>query len=167
MTVLRTAGRLLLRVPRAWAWLLPVAWAGLITWLSSRRMDLDLPDHQALAVLGNGVHAFEYGIFALLCVPLLPRRGAWVQWSKGGAVAILLAALALGLSDEWHQSFVPTRTPSVLDLVTDVTGAVSVLAVVAWLTRPDAHDRGLRLRLLLGILGCVCAAALSTFWDLG
>jgi VanZ family protein len=36
--------------------------------------------------------------------------------------AVLLSTL-YGISDEWHQSFVPERTPDVMDLVADAIGA--------------------------------------------
>jgi VanZ family protein len=36
--------------------------------------------------------------------------------------AVVLSTL-YGVSDEWHQSFVPDRTPDVMDLVADALGA--------------------------------------------
>jgi VanZ family protein len=35
----------------------------------------------------------------------------------------LLLCLLYGMSDEFHQSFVPDRTPSVLDVAADTIGA--------------------------------------------
>jgi VanZ family protein len=43
-------------------------------------------------------------------------------------------AVLYGISDEWHQSFVPGRTPDVVDLVTDAAGAAVGLLFVWWIT---------------------------------
>src|SRR5690606_9601591 len=43
-------------------------------------------------------------------------------------------AVLYGLSDEWHQSFVPGRTPDVLDVLTDGIGAAVGLLIVWWIT---------------------------------
>jgi len=47
-------------------------------------------------------------------------------------LAIVLAS-AYGVSDEFHQSFVPGRTPDVMDWLVDTAGAtLAVLAARAW-----------------------------------
>jgi len=45
-------------------------------------------------------------------------------------VAVILTSL-FGAFDEWHQSFVPTRTCSLWDWAADAVG--SLLAVTAWI----------------------------------
>jgi VanZ family protein len=66
------------------------------------------------------VHLGEYGLLALLLAnalhrtPGLQRHTVWTAW--------LLAAL-FGISDEWHQSFVPGRNATWQDLLTNTTGA--------------------------------------------
>jgi len=73
-------------------------------------------------------HLIEYAIlavalYAALRVDLPPARAA--------VLAIALAS-AYGISDEWHQSFVPLRTPDPMDWLLDTTGAtVGVLAALA------------------------------------
>lgn len=44
-------------------------------------------------------------------------------------------ALLYGLSDEWHQSFVPGRQPDVVDLAVDAAGAACGLAAAEWAAR--------------------------------
>ena len=66
-------------------------------------------------------HLLEYAILgSLLFRAIREDRPGWkLRWALGAiAIAALYAA-----SDEWHQSFVPTRTASVWDVVIDTTGA--------------------------------------------
>lgn len=45
----------------------------------------------------------------------------------------ILLTMFFGLSDEWHQSFVPLRNASIFDLVFDVIGAcMAALVVIYW-----------------------------------
>jgi len=68
-------------------------------------------------------HLTEYGILAWLWFRALrgERSSEWtLRWS---AIAVLIA-IVVAATDEWHQSFVPTRTSSPLDVVIDTCGAV-------------------------------------------
>lgn len=98
------------------AWGPAIAWAGVLFFLS------------ALPSLG-GVPSFPYsdkiahaGLYAVLGGAL-----AWGRSRSPGAVphAILLAAGAVyGLTDEWHQMFVPGRVPDAADWIADLVGLV-------------------------------------------
>jgi VanZ family protein len=44
-------------------------------------------------------------------------------------------AVLYGISDEWHQSFVPGRVPDVFDLLTDGIGAAVGLLLIWWVTQ--------------------------------
>ena len=101
-----------------WLWLPVVAWAGLIFTLSS------VPD------LGTGLggwdlllrklaHAVEYAILGALLVRALGRP--WVAVAVGVAYAV---------SDEVHQSFVPGRVGSPLDVALDTVGVAA--GVLLW-----------------------------------
>jgi VanZ family protein len=105
-----------------WRWGPLVAWAALIFVLSS------IPD------LGTGLggwdvllrklaHAAEFAILGALLVRAL-RRPGW-------AVAL---GIAYAVSDELHQSFVPGRQGSPLDVALDSVGVVvgAVLAARRW-----------------------------------
>jgi VanZ family protein len=65
------------------------------------------------------------GIYGLLGAALLhafaDARAERV--TRATVLAAIAASLLYGLSDEFHQSFVPGRTPDVMDLVMDVIGA--------------------------------------------
>lgn len=70
------------------------------------------------------IHGVEFAVLGwLACKALAGRRGAWL-------LAALAAAL-FGLTDEWHQSFVPGRDASVGDAIADAVGSV----IGAWAAR--------------------------------
>jgi VanZ family protein len=106
---------------RALVWLPPLAWAALIFWLSSQPSDA-LPNLGVWADLAAG--AAHFTVYALLMALLLGalRRGASLADRQRWLLAFALVAL-YGLSDEFHQSFVPGRDPALLDWLTDVAGA--------------------------------------------
>jgi VanZ family protein len=73
-------------------------------------------------------HAIAYGLLAgLICRALSGARLTGV--TAGRALAAVLLATAYGVTDEWHQSFVPGRESDVADLYADALGAA--LAAVA------------------------------------
>jgi hypothetical protein len=110
-----------------WRWALPVAWMGVIFALSAQSQLPSLtpgaPDLQAIAG-----HLCSYAVLGLLWRFALAgagvRRASW--WA-------LLIVFLYGLSDEFHQSFVPNRTPEIFDIEMDLLGAsLALLAVAAW-----------------------------------
>ncbi len=50
----------------------------------------------------------------------------------GLAALAVVVTVAYGVSDEWHQAFVPGRTSDVYDVLADATGAI-VGAAVCWM----------------------------------
>jgi VanZ family protein len=69
--------------------------------------------------------AGHFGAYAALGASLAGFL-RWMGWSATRAllVAILLATL-YGVTDEFHQSFVPNRTPDSKDLLVDFLGATA------------------------------------------
>ena len=104
------------RLTRLWG---PVAVYMLAIFILSSQADVPLPrgltDKQghSLGYLGLGVTVTR------ACVGGL---GAPVSLSHG-LVAVALT-IAYGMSDEWHQSFVPGRTADIMDLRADAAGAI-------------------------------------------
>jgi VanZ family protein len=78
-------------------------------------------------------HVIEYSIFAFLIFRALNHSHnplpAWSWPRVGGALLIVFLFAA---SDEYHQSFVPTRTPRVLDVCIDTAGGALGLGA-AWI----------------------------------
>jgi len=71
------------------------------------------------------MHGLFYGVLAFLVMRAwLQGRYASLDWK---AIAMTLFIVALyGLSDEFHQSFIPNRSPDVADWLADMSGAALV-----------------------------------------
>lgn len=117
---------------RRWLlWLPAAAWALVIFGFSSLHGS-QVPG--GLAVEGHLGGYFVFG--ALLALPMLARRGG-----RGLVTVVLLATLmasAYGVTDEFHQHFVPGRTPDPVDWADDTAGALAgatTAAAVAWAVR--------------------------------
>ena len=78
-----------------------------------------------------GLHAVAYAVLgASLLRGLADAR--WSQVTIRNALWAVLLAVAYGVTDEWHQSFIPGRTPELRDLFADAFGS-AVGASVVWL----------------------------------
>jgi VanZ family protein len=93
----------------------------------------------ALAAIQLGVrklgHLTEYAILAMLLWRAL--RGG-TRWQMKMSILFLVAAIACAIfaaSDEFHQSFVPSRTSSPVDAMIDICGALVGLAICLMLAR--------------------------------
>lgn len=77
-------------------------------------------------------HAVAYGTLALAVLHGL--TGAWRRRpSLSQAIAAVAVATLYGITDEFHQSFVPGRTTDALDVAADAVGAAAAAAAVwAW-----------------------------------
>jgi len=117
-------------------WAPVLAWMGVIFAASSRPQvpyQGHVPDWLP--------HVAVYLVLALL---------AGRAFGSGGALDLRLTALTFalcvgyGVSDEWHQSFVPGRHPDVWDVFKDAVGALlGVAAYRAWSYRVAADEAGL------------------------
>jgi len=94
--------------------------------ISSRELDL------IHAIIRKSGHVTEYFILGLLLFRAFRGGsiGLW-NWRWSFFAVILVALWAAG--DEFHQSFVPTRTASVVDVVIDIAGGVlAQFAIIFW-----------------------------------
>ncbi len=91
-------------------WLPVVAWAALIFALSSIP-NLTTTGGVLGDVLSSGAHAVEYAIFGALLFRALDVR-----------LLAFVAGFAYAITDEIHQSFVPGRLASGVDLLVDALG---------------------------------------------
>ena len=77
----------------------------------------------------------------------------WVLW--------VAPPLLYGVLDELHQSRVPGRDASALDVLTDLVSGAAVLWIVFTLARRELPERALLARLGLGVCLCAASAALA------
>ena len=162
LNLVRRLGRVLLRLPRTWAWIPAALWMGLIWVLSSMgdagpSLLFGAPDFWL-----DFAHAGAFGLLALWFCLLLPRAGGWVSAPFALRATVVLLTGLYGAVDEWHQSLVPGRHPTLLDLFTDVAGASCVVWIVTYAGRSTSTERGLRLRLLVALAACALVAGVST-----
>ena len=76
----------------------------------------------------KAAHFSEYAVLAFLAQrAFITSANAFIQryWFQLGLLLVVLYALL----DEYHQSFVPTRTPSIYDSAIDVAGGLTVLLI--------------------------------------
>ena len=91
-------------------------------------------------VVRKAAHFTEYAIFALLAVRAFATSSRTTLRRRYFIVAFLLIAL-FSLSDEFHQSFVPTRTGSIYDSLIDMSGGLTVLVIFAlWQRRTSQRS---------------------------
>jgi VanZ family protein len=81
-------------------------------------------------------------VYAILCVTLIyafPRHYRCSSRKTVAAVSVIFC-LVYGISDEFHQSFIPGRYPSIADIGADVVGAM--LACMLWLRLSNMEHAG-------------------------
>ncbi len=118
-------------------WAAPIAWMGVLFYLSSRVDYPDLTPPGWPNIQDVVAHLVVYTVLALLWERAL--RGAGVRRAALWACAI---TVLYGLSDEFHQSFVPGRTATLFDVATDAVGAGLALGIAAWARRRSQHLPG-------------------------
>lgn len=113
----------------AWYWLPPLAWMGLIFFLSAQPQLPSPPEPVLDLILKKGAHFGVYAVLAFLWWRALSRTRMSGRAALGLALVI---TLAYSLSDEVHQSFVPGRRPALFDVLIDAVGAAAALGVIGW-----------------------------------
>lgn len=76
-------------------------------------------------------HFSEYAVFALLAARAF-RSSSRKLLRNGWFWASLLLVIVYSLSDEFHQSFYPSRTASIYDCMIDSVGGLVALTILWW-----------------------------------
>ena len=106
-------------------WIPAILWMAVIYYLSGRtptQLHSLFPFIQNF----NPGHLLAYFILGLLVYYSLNK-------TKPGSLNyywVILIALLYGISDEFHQKFVPGRTPDIMDLINDLIGALVAVLVI-------------------------------------
>jgi len=144
-------------------WLPALVWMVIIFSASSDRLSLQHSSHllgplvhwlfpnledpavaQIIFLIRKCAHFTEYGILALLLWYALRRsRRSDPYRVRGSEPWLALGLVALyAATDEWHQSFVPSRQGSVWDVLLDTSGAACALLMVLAIRRWRRRSRG-------------------------
>jgi VanZ family protein len=116
-------------------WGLAVSHAGLIWWLSSRVLrDGVAPWWVGLAF--NSGHIVLFGGLAWLVAAALRVHPVPRERQVPRAWLAVCVAASYGILDEWHQSSVPGRSASILDIATDCFAALLLVQVAVGMPLP-------------------------------
>jgi VanZ family protein len=91
-------------------------------------------------LIRKAAHLSAYAVLAVLCYRAVAsrRQQALQSWSWTTAAIGLLLSACYAASDEFHQSFVPSRGACVRDVMIDICGALiglSVICAFRWRSR--------------------------------
>jgi hypothetical protein len=117
---------------------------GILYWLSSIP-GTRLPDSPALyglfywmpPALQNTLHVPAFAALAWAWRWALP---AWVRSTMAVTLFAISISVIYGIFDEWHQSFVPGRYASVVDVIFDIAGVGLGIWLAAWANRNVASS---------------------------
>ena len=122
------------RLPRsALRWLAPLVWMAVIFALSAQPAD-ELEDMLPLFQrFFPGMADFDWGHYAAYFILALAFEFAIGARSRRPLVklCVVLACVVYGVTDEYHQSFVPGRMPDLKDLLNDAIGAAAAVCFTA------------------------------------
>jgi len=93
-------------------------------------------------LLRKGGHFTEYAILALLAARALRSSTRELLRTRWFSLSLLLVVV-YALSDEFHQSFVPSRTASIYDIMIDTFGGLTALAFLT-IRKHRSHRQDLR-----------------------
>lgn len=146
------------RWPQPLRALLPLLGMALLWW-SSSRTPAGGPHGALRALVHNGAHVFVYGCLA---------AAFWGSWGRtvavprpgrpgGRELGAWLCAVAYGVVDELHQSYVPGRVCSFADLVSDAAGAAFATLTLCGLFGDGRARRFSWAALVLGAISVLAA----------
>jgi|SRR5919108_600156 VanZ family protein len=95
-----------------------------------------------LVVIRKCAHVTEYAVLALLLWRALRSVSGLRTRTLMAFGAVVLGCALFAASDEFHQTFIKSRTPSVRDVFLDIAGAILGLLIGASFAR--SHPKKLR-----------------------
>ncbi|WP_409303177.1 VanZ family protein [Peribacillus sp. SCS-155] len=104
--------------------MLPILYMILIWTLSSHPDSavVELKDDKVDNILKESLHLIEFAILYMLFAAALAAHG---KLTRSFSLYAALAACLYGITDEIHQSFVPSRSSSLIDVLKDIIGVTA------------------------------------------
>ncbi|HDQ71810.1 MAG TPA: hypothetical protein ENN19_06900 [Chloroflexi bacterium] len=121
-------------------WGPPLALMGLIFFLSAQPDLPGAPSPWLEILLKKGGHAAVYGVLAWLYWRALDHYLGDRCSPQAIRIASFLLALLYGISDEYHQTFVPGRNGNLVDIGIDSLGAGVAMVLHHWWQQRQAPD---------------------------
>jgi VanZ family protein len=103
-----------------------VFFAGLVFVMSSMSSPIDEPP---FPLFDKAAHITEYTVFAMLLFRALQGTWSGINFFWLAFITVMIT-LTYGASDEFHQSFVVTRTSDIKDWAADGIGAIAAMTAV-------------------------------------
>lgn len=122
-------------------WLPAVILMALI-FIASAMPGSDLPKFGTMdLIIKKGGHMTGYALLAMAC--FLAAYGDTKNVARSAVISLCLA-IVYAASDEYHQSFTPGRSPSIMDVGIDAAGAIigAGVAAVTRMVRSDSQRSG-------------------------
>ncbi|WP_442596852.1 VanZ family protein [Neobacillus sp. D3-1R] len=128
-----------MKIIRRLLWVLPVIYMAMVWTMSSLPDDtfVELPDSSTDAFIKESLHLIEFAILYLLFVLAAYFNGKLTPVSN---VVFAVLACLYGITDEIHQSFVPARSSSLIDVLKDIIGVtISYLIIKRKVAATSPH----------------------------
>jgi VanZ family protein len=93
-------------------------------------------EDQLVFVCRKGAHFLEYAVLGILAwLALRTLQPQPRPWNRSDAVKALILVVVYAVTDEMHQSFVPSRQGAAVDVLIDAAGGATGLFLVWWARR--------------------------------
>jgi VanZ family protein len=120
-------------------WLPVIAYMGALFFVSSLSTIPTPPG----GITDKHEHMFFYGILAALTLRAL-AKGDWRRIGPATVLGAIIISSVYGVTDEFHQRFVPGRNYDVLDMMADAIGSAAASGLLwGWSIisrRPDTRN---------------------------
>ena len=113
-----------------------IAWAPAIGWAMVLFLLSSLSDSDLSSFAFSFSFPFDDKVMHLALYSVLGGTLQFGRLSSNSGLAhwtVIAIGIIYGVSDEWHQSFVPGRNPSAADLLADTMGVLMGYAFTYWL----------------------------------
>ena len=125
-----TVSKLYSRIPR-YVWLIPpLLWMTIIFLLSSRQRIMVSEEYWTNFFIFKSLHVIEYAILATLNTIAIATNTKGLSLSRAVLYGAFFALL-YAITDEVHQTFVPTRSGQARDVLIDSIGIFSVYWLIS------------------------------------
>jgi len=117
---------------------LPAVIIMVLIFIASGTPGNNLPEFGTIdLIVKKGGHMTGYALLAMAC--FLAAYGDTKNITRSAVISLCLA-IAYAASDEYHQSFTPGRSPSVIDVGIDAVGAIIGAGVAAFILMFHEND---------------------------